>query len=121
MAHRSDSSCRQCRGARHICPAGPTRATMILSGTGDEPWPLAGQELPACAWGPSRTSGRMRRAGLPGVGRLPVHARSAAVASGWSGPGQLRSRAGARGEGEDLADGGFLLAGSGSGWRAWIW
>ena len=56
---------------------------------------------------------------LPSAG---VHAaRSATVASDWSGPGQLRSRAGAGGEGEDFADGGFLLAGSGSGWRAWIW
>jgi hypothetical protein len=52
----------------------------------------------------------MSRAGLPGAGRLPgcMHARSAAVASGWPGPGQLQSRAGAREQGEDFADGGFL-------------
>jgi hypothetical protein len=36
-----------------------------------------------------------------------------AVASGWSGPGQLQSRAGAREEGEDFADGGFLGGGFG--------
>jgi hypothetical protein len=43
-----------------------------------------------------------------------MHARrSAAVASGWSGPGHLQSRAGAREEGEDVADGGFLAGGFG--------
>ena len=36
-----------------------------------------------------------------------------AVASGWSGPGQLQSRAGAREEGEDFADGGFPGGGFG--------
>ena len=42
-----------------------------------------------------------------------MQARSAAVASGWSGPGQPRSRAGGREEGEDVADGGFLAGGFG--------
>ena len=40
-----------------------------------------------------------------------VGTRSAAVASGWSRPGQLLPRAGARKEGQDLADGGFLAGG----------
>ena len=57
----------------------------------------------------------MRRAGLPGAGPLPgVRARrSAAVASGWPGAGHLQSRAGAREEGEDFADGGLLAGGFG--------
>ena len=42
-----------------------------------------------------------------------VGTRSAAVASGWSRPGQLLPRAGARKEGQDLADGGFLDGGFG--------
>jgi hypothetical protein len=43
-----------------------------------------------------------------------VHARrSAAVASGWSGPGHRQPRAGARDEGEDFADGWFLAGGFG--------
>ena len=38
----------------------------------------------------------MRRAGQPGAGRLPgcLHARSAALTSAWSGPGQLQPGAG---------------------------
>src|SRR5882757_8511438 len=40
-----------------------------------------------------------------------VGTRSAAVTSGWSRPGQLLPRAGARKEGQDLADGGFLAGG----------
>jgi hypothetical protein len=57
----------------------------------------------------------MTRAGLPGAGRLPgcVHARSAAVASAWSGSGQLRSRAAAREEGQDFADGALSAGGFG--------
>jgi hypothetical protein len=43
-------------------------------------------------------------AGVPGP---------AAVASAWSGPGQLQPRADARQEGEDFADGGFLGGGLG--------
>jgi hypothetical protein len=39
--------------------------------------------------------------------------RSAAVASGWPGPGHLQSRAGAREKGEDFADGGLLAGGFG--------
>jgi len=35
------------------------------------------------------------------------------VASGWSGPGRLQSRAGVGEEGEDFADGGFLAGGFG--------
>jgi hypothetical protein len=38
---------------------------------------------------------------------------SAAVAPGWSGPGQLQSRAGAREQGQDAADGRFLAGGFG--------
>ena len=38
---------------------------------------------------------------------------SAGVVSGWSGSGQLQSRAGAREEGQDFADGGFLAGGFG--------
>ena len=40
-----------------------------------------------------------------------VGTHSAVVASGWSSPGQLLPRAGARKEGQDLADGGFLAGG----------
>ncbi len=64
---------------------------------------------------PGRTSGRMRRAGLPR--RRPSAGvrtrRSAAVAPGWSGPGHRQSRAGARQEGGDFADGGLLASGFG--------
>ena len=42
-----------------------------------------------------------------------VGTRSAVVASGWSRPGQLLPRAGARKEGQDVADGGFLAGGFG--------
>jgi hypothetical protein len=42
-----------------------------------------------------------------------VGTRSAAVASGWSRPGQLLPRAGASKEGQDVADGGFLAGGFG--------
>jgi hypothetical protein len=52
----------------------------------------------------------MRRAGLPGAGRLPgcLHARSAALTSAWSGPGQLQPDLAL-----DFADGGFLSGGFG--------
>jgi hypothetical protein len=43
------------------------------------------------------------------------------VASGCSRPGLLQSRAGAREEGDGVADDGFLLEVSGSGMCAWIW
>ena len=59
-------------------PCRPDPGDDDLARDRDEPWPLAGQEL-----------ARLRG----GFG---------------SGPGQLRSPAGARGEGEDVADGGFL-------------
>ena len=45
MARRSDSSCRQCRGARHVCPARPDPGDDDLVSDRDERWPLAGQEL----------------------------------------------------------------------------
>jgi hypothetical protein len=64
-------------------------------------WPIA--DLWSDETGPAARADR-----LPGC----THARSAAVASGWSGPGQLQSRAGAREEGEDVAEGGFLAGGS---------
>ena len=111
MARRSDSSCRQCRGARHVCPAGPARATMILPVTGTGRGRLRARSLPACGGGPSRTSrpDEARRAArrLPSAG---VHACTPSCGGlrPGSGPGQLRSRAGARGEGEDVADGRFL-------------
>jgi hypothetical protein len=54
------------------------------------------------------------RAGTPVPGSIKGLWPDEAVASGWSGPGQLQSRA-AREEGEDFADGGFLGGGFGSG------
>ena len=52
--------------------------------------------------------------GCTGAGRLPwcVRAGSAAVASAWPGSGQLRSRCGAREEGQEFADDGRVR-----GWR----
>jgi hypothetical protein len=50
-----------------------------------------------------------------------VGTRSAAVASGWSRPGQLLPRAGARKEGQTSPMAGSWLAGSGCGRCAWIW
>ena len=58
-------------------------------------WGKARAGKDACGPGPSRSSG------------------SDAVASGWSGPGQLQSRAGAREQGQNAADGGFLAGGFG--------
>jgi hypothetical protein len=62
--------------------------------------------------------GPVAGAGGPGcpasaVCRGCVRAGSAAVASAWPGSGQLRPRAGAREEGGDFADGGFLGGGFG--------
>ena len=67
----------------------------------------------AMAWAPRFIWGKARAgkdAGGPGPSRS---SGSDAVASGWSGPGQLQSRAGAREQGQDVADGGFLAGGFG--------
>jgi hypothetical protein len=58
-------------------------------------------------WGKARAG---KDAGGPGPSRS---SGSDAVASGRSGPGQLPSRAGAREQGQDVADGGFLAGGFG--------
>jgi hypothetical protein len=58
----------------------------------------------------------LNRLGVKGSGVLKLTdglRPDEAVASGWSGPGQLQSRVGAREEGEDFADGGFLGGGFG--------
>jgi hypothetical protein len=58
-------------------------------------------------WGKARAG---KDAGGPGPSRS---SGSDAVASGWPGPGQLQSDAGAREQGQDAADGGFLASGFG--------
>ena len=62
---------------------------------------------PGFIWGKARAG---KDAGGPGPSRS---SGSDAVASGWSGPGRLQSRAGAREQGQDAADGGFLAGGFG--------
>src|ERR1700732_5603859 len=67
----------------------------------------------AAAWAPRFIWGKARAgkdAGGPGPSRS---SGSDPVASGWSGPGQLQSRAGAREQGQGAADGGGLAGGFG--------
>jgi len=82
--------------AKQASGSGMARAGTPVSGSVKGPWPDGA--------GP----------GCTGAGRLPgcVRAGSAAVASAWPGSGQLRSRCGAREEGQEFADDGRVR-----GWR----
>ena len=100
--------------ATSALPADPGNDDLVSDR--DEPWPLAGQELARLRLGsiadlwPDEARRAARR--LPSAGVHACTPSCGGLRLG-SGPGQLRSHAGARGEGEDVADGGFLAGGFG--------
>ena len=93
-------------------PATESNPGEMLGAVGTDAMP--GSPLSAAmAWAPRFIWGKARAgkdAGGPGPSRS---SGSDVVASGRSGPCQLKSRAGAREQGQDVADGGFLAGGFG--------